>query len=127
MFRRRKKLSVWEKLRNSIWPQGGWKRYSQYLMMRLHRLKGTPQSIAAGIACGVAISFTPFVGFHFVLAAITAFLLRGNILASALGTAAGNPLFGYPFFIRDAKCWALNMPHQPRSIFCAFLKRECMR
>lgn len=96
MFKRRKKVSFWTKLRNSIWPEGGWKRYGQYLMLRLHRLKGTPRSIAAGIACGVAISFTPFVGFHFVLAAITAFLVRGNILASALGTAAGNP-WTFPF------------------------------
>ena len=40
--------------------------------------------------------FTPFVGFHFVLAAITAWIVRGNILASAIGTAAGNP-WTFPF------------------------------
>ena len=91
MFRRRNKPSLTTRLRNMIWPEGGWKRYGQYILMRLNRLKGTPQEIAAGVACGVAISFTPFVGFHFVLAAITAWLVRGNILASALGTAAGNP------------------------------------
>ena len=73
-----------------------WKRYGQYLMVRLYRMKGTPYSLAVGVACGVAISFTPFVGFHFLLAALTAFLLRGNILASALGTAAGNP-WTFPF------------------------------
>ena len=56
----------------------------------------SPQAIAAGVACGVAISFTPFVGLHFVLAAITAFLCKGNVLASALGTAMGNP-WTFPF------------------------------
>lgn len=96
MFKRRNKQPVLQKIRNGLWPEGGWKRYGQYLMLRLNRLKGTPRSLAVGVACGVAISFTPFVGFHFVLAAITAFFMRGNILASALGTAAGNP-WTFPF------------------------------
>ncbi len=96
MFNRRNKISWTTKLKNLIWPEGGWKRYGQYLLLRLHRLKGTPQTIAAGLACGVAISFTPFVGFHFVLAAVTAWIVGGNIFASALGTAAGNP-WTFPF------------------------------
>ncbi|MBE6448385.1 MAG: DUF2062 domain-containing protein [Alphaproteobacteria bacterium] len=96
MFKRRNKKTILSKIKNSLWPDGGWKRYGQYLLLRLSRLKGTPSSLAAGLACGVAISFTPFVGFHFVLAALTAFLFRGNILASALGTAAGNP-WTFPF------------------------------
>lgn len=79
-----------------FWPRNGWKRTGQYVFLRLQRLKGTPSSIAAGFACGVAISFTPFVGFHFTLAAITAWLMRGNIIASAIGTAAGNP-WTFPF------------------------------
>lgn len=96
MFKRRQKPSWAARLRNMVWPEGGWKRYGQYILLRLNRLKGTPQEIAAGVACGVAISFTPFVGLHFVLAAATAWLVRGNILASALGTAAGNP-WTFPF------------------------------
>lgn len=91
MFKRRNSVSLLTKMRNFVWPELGWKRYGQYILMRLNRLKGTPREIAAGVACGVAISFTPFVGFHFVLAAVTAWLVRGNILASAIGTAAGNP------------------------------------
>lgn len=96
MFKRREKRSWTNRLRNMVWPEGGWSRARQYILLRLNRLKGTPREIAAGLACGVAISFTPFVGFHFVLAAITAWLVRGNILASALGTAAGNP-WTFPF------------------------------
>lgn len=96
MFKRRKKQPLFRRLLNLIWPKNGWKRASKYILLRLNRLKGTPREIAAGVACGVAISFTPFVGFHFVLAAITAWFVRGNILASALGTAAGNP-WTFPF------------------------------
>ena len=96
MFKRRYKIGLRDKIQNMVWPKLGWKRYGQYIIMRLNRLKGTPREIAAGVACGVAISFTPFVGFHFVLAAITAWIVRGNILASAIGTAAGNP-WTFPF------------------------------
>lgn len=96
MFKRRKSPSFKQRMQNMLWPEGGWKRYGKYLLLKLNRLKGTPQSIAAGVACGVAISFTPFVGFHFVLAAATAWLVRGNLLASAIGTAAGNP-WTFPF------------------------------
>jgi uncharacterized protein (DUF2062 family) len=60
------------------------------------RLPGTPYSIAAGFACGAAISFTPFVGLHFVLGGILAWIIRSNIIASAIGTAVGNP-WTFPF------------------------------
>lgn len=96
MFKRIKEKSLSKKILGFFWPEGGWRRYGQYLLIRLNRLKGTPRSIAAGVACGVAISFTPFVGFHFALAALTAWLVRGNIIASALGTIAGNP-WTFPF------------------------------
>lgn len=96
MFKHRAKQTLFEKFCNVFWPSVGWKHYVKYLFLRLSRLKGSPRSLAVGIACGVAISFTPFVGFHIVLAAITAFLLRGNVLASALGTVAGNP-WTFPF------------------------------
>ena len=58
--------------------------------------KGSPNSVAIGIACGVAVSFTPFVGAHFVLAIISAWIMGGNVVAAALGTAFGNP-WTFPF------------------------------
>jgi len=91
MFRRRKELTITQKIKSYFWPSIGWKKYMRYLLLRLNRMGSSPYSVAAGVACGSAISFTPFVGLHFVLAAITAFLCGGNILASALGTAMGNP------------------------------------
>lgn len=96
MFRRKNKPALMKRILSFLWPESGWKRYGQYILLRLQRLKGTPKEISAGVACGVAISFTPFVGFHFVLAAISAWLVNGNILASAIGTAAGNP-WTFPF------------------------------
>ena len=71
-------------------------KFGKKVLIRLKRLQGTPYSIATGFACGVAISFTPFIGFHMILAALTAWLIRGNILASAIGTIVGNP-WTFPF------------------------------
>lgn len=71
-------------------------KFNKKILVRLKQLKGTPYSIAAGFACGVAISFTPFIGFHLVLAAIIAWIIRGNIISSALGTLIGNP-WTFPF------------------------------
>jgi uncharacterized protein len=66
------------------------------LRHRLARIDGTPYAIACGFACGAAVSFTPFVGLHFVFAAIIAWIVRGNIFTSAIGTAMGNP-WTFPF------------------------------
>ncbi len=75
---------------------GFWNRQKRYWLAKIKRLKGTPSSVAIGIACGVAVSFTPFVGAHFVLAMSSAWILGGNIVAAALGTAFGNP-WTFPF------------------------------
>ena len=47
--------------------------------------------MAAGAACGAAISFTPFIGFHLALAILLAAALRANLISAALGTVVGNP------------------------------------
>lgn len=60
-------------------------------LQKIISLKGTPYAISAGVACGVAISFTPFVGIHMLLAAFTAWLIGGSIVGSAIGTIVGNP------------------------------------
>lgn len=67
-----------------------------YVRLRLHRLPGTPESIARGIWAGVFITFTPLFGLHFVFAALLAFLMRGSIIASLLATFFGNPLTYVP-------------------------------
>jgi len=91
MFRRRKPLSMLRQLRAFIWPERGFRRLFSYLFQRIIRLPGSPAFIASGFAAGVAASFTPFLGLHFILAAALAMLFRGNVLASAIGTFFGNP------------------------------------
>jgi uncharacterized protein len=74
-----------------VWPHTGWRRAFVYYVRRLARLSGTPHNIAAGFACGVAISFTPLVGFHVLLGCLLALIVRGNFLAMVVGTLVGNP------------------------------------
>ena len=100
MFRRREKMGWGSRAREIFWPRRGWRRAGAYVVHRLQRLPGSPYSIAAGFACGAAVSFTPFVGLHFFIGAVIAWLIGGNIMASAIGTAIGNP-WTFPFI------WAL--------------------
>ena len=74
----------------------GAKRAWIYIMYRIARIRVTPHRLAMGFAAGVFVSFTPFIGLHFILAALTAVLVRGNLIASAIGTAVGNPIT-FPF------------------------------
>lgn len=92
LFGRRNKPSWREKLRNAVWPRRGIARPFVYLAKRLPRLSATPHAIAAGFASGAAGSFTPFLGFHFMISFGLAYAVRGNMIAAAFGTAVGNPL-----------------------------------
>ncbi len=74
-----------------VWPAMGWTRTWNYYRHRVGRISGTPYYIACGLACGAAISITPMIGFHFILAGILAFILRGSIVAAMVGTFFGNP------------------------------------
>ena len=96
LFRRRDKLSRWARLRRFVWPRMGWGRVFRFWTFKLKRLQGSPYAIACGFACGAAVSFTPFIGFHFILAAVLAWVMRGNVIAAAIGTAVGNP-WTFPF------------------------------
>ncbi len=96
MFARREKPGILQRIRLFLFPPGGLRRAWTYIWHRTKRIAATPYAIAAGFAAGAFVSFTPFIGFHFILAGILAWVLRGSILASALGTAVGNPLT-FPF------------------------------
>lgn len=96
VFSSRTKRRIGDRIRNFIWPDSGFSRSAKYLLHRLSRLSSSPHVIAMGFAAGAFASFTPLVGFHFLLAALVALLIRGNILASAIGTVVGNPLT-FPF------------------------------
>lgn len=91
VFKRNRKLTRFEMLKEFVWPRMGWRRMGKYLRLRVLRLKGTSYAIAAGLASGIAVSFTPFFGFHLILGLAVTYLIRGNLLATALGTLVGNP------------------------------------
>lgn len=95
-FGRRTPLTLLEKAKSVLVPRSGMGRVVRYAKLRLQRLPGTPHVIALGFACGAAISFTPFIGFHFLLGGLLAWVVGGSIIASAMGTFVGNP-WTFPF------------------------------
>jgi len=96
ILKRRDTVSLWRRVRNVFWPEIGFHRAAKYMSHKVNRISGSPHAIALGFAAGAFASFTPAIGFHFILAALVAWLIGGNILASAIGTSVGNPLT-FPF------------------------------
>ena len=92
LFQRRTPPTRTERLKTALWPRQSWGRSIKYYSKRVLRLKASPHAIALGFAAGAAVSFTPFVGFHFVMSAVIALILGGNVIASSIGTFIGNPL-----------------------------------
>lgn len=68
----------------------------RYAYLKAMRIKDSPHRIAAGFAAGASVSMLPLPGVHFLLGFGVAFLTRGGMLASAIGTAVGNP-WTFPF------------------------------
>ena len=96
MFKRRKPLTILQKAKELLWPTMGWLRMAHYSGLRVLRLSGTTEQIALGLTIGVAVSFSPIMGTHFIQAGILAFIFRANFLASLIGTVIGNP-WTFPF------------------------------
>jgi uncharacterized protein (DUF2062 family) len=92
LFRRRTVQNPLARLRTALWPTVSVSRSAQYFQKRVMRLAGSPHAVALGVAVGVAIAFTPFLGFHIIIALPIAWLLGANLVAAALGTAVANPL-----------------------------------
>lgn len=88
---RRTRKTLLRRARDILWPRTGVQRSAKYIAYRILRLPGTPYSIAAGFAAGAAVSFTPLLGLHFLLGALLAVAMGGNLIAMAIGTAVGNP------------------------------------
>ena len=99
VFKRRERRSIGEIVGRSLYPRGGWVRAFEYVGHRVRRLPDTPEKISRGIWAGVFAAFTPFYGLHFVIAAVIAKLMRGNILASLMSFRDGMAHF--------SKTWCL--------------------
>lgn len=96
LFRRRVPLTFIQKMRQILWPSNGFYRLFSYVWQRILRMPGSAYSLAAGIATGVSISLTPFIGFHFLLIIAVCYLLRANILVGFISSLVGNP-WTFPF------------------------------
>lgn len=97
MFRRRHRLTHAQRLsRYILLSPKGWQRSFRYLGLRIARLPGSAYHIAAGFACGAAVSFTPFFGLHIFLSMLLAGGIGGSIMAALVGTLVGNPVT-FPF------------------------------
>ena len=110
LFDRREPSGPFERIRVWLWPRRSWQRSVRYVVYRLRRLRSTPHAIALGCALGVFVSFTPFLGFHMIIAGTLSWFSRASIVASALGTFAGNPIT-FPFIwvgAYELGSWALG-------------------
>ena len=96
LFARRDKEDRLTRFRVYFLPRRNYARSFRYVAKRVLRLRGTPNAIATGFAAGSFASFTPFMGFHFILSFALAWIFRGSMIAAAFGTAVGNPLT-FPF------------------------------
>ncbi len=91
MFKRRKPLSPLQHARELFWPTMGWRRAFRYVKLRVTRMSDSTHRIAAGLAVGTSIAFTPILGTHFIQAGLLAWLFRLNLLAAIIGTFFANP------------------------------------
>ena len=66
-------------------------RTKKYISLSIKRIKGTPQALSLGLATGIAISFTPLIGLHALLAIFISWVIGGSMAAALIGTLFGNP------------------------------------
>jgi uncharacterized protein len=61
------------------------------LLLDLLGREEPPERVAAALALGIGVGFSPFMGVHFLIAIGLAFLFRVNRFDALLGSLAGNP------------------------------------
>jgi uncharacterized protein (DUF2062 family) len=84
-------------LREQVYPRGGMKRATRYVIHRMRRLPDQPHRVARGVFAGSLIGFLPLPGLQFLAAWGASRLVKGNLLAALLATFNTNPLTT-PFF-----------------------------
>lgn len=97
MFKRRNPRTLWGWTREMVYPQGGFKRATQYVLHRMRRLPDSPHRIARGVFAGSMVGFLPLPGMQFIAAWLASRLVKGNLLAALLATFNTNPITT-PFF-----------------------------
>ena len=95
-FGRKKKKRLIISIFNFIKIFFAFSRTKKYISLSIKRIKGTPQALSLGLATGIAISFTPFIGLHALLAIFISWVIGGSMAAALIGTLFGNP-WTFPF------------------------------
>ena len=95
-FGRKKKKKLIISIYNFIKIFFAFSRTKKYISLSIKRIKGTPQALSLGLATGIAVSFTPFIGLHALLAIFISWVIGGSMAAALIGTLFGNP-WTFPF------------------------------
>ncbi len=95
-FGRKKKKRISSTIFDFIRVFFAFSRTKKYISLSIKRIKGTPQALSLGLATGIAISFTPFIGLHALLAIFISWIIGGSMAAALIGTLFGNP-WTFPF------------------------------
>jgi len=77
----------------------------------------TPERTAAAFALGVFFGFSPFLGFHTVLAILVAFLFNLNRVAALLGVYSNLPWIIAPYYAIATMIGAKIIGHAPPESF----------
>lgn len=98
LFRRRIAETTREKIRKLVWPTMSFRRVFEYYKYRTVRIQASEHSIAAGVAFGCLVSWTPLFGTHLLQCLLFCWITRTNVIAAFIGTAFGN-LVTTPFLM----------------------------
>lgn len=87
-----------------------WQRKIYYFYLRFLRLRGSPESIARGLAAGVFAGLFPFIATQTLIAILIAALIRGNKIVAATATWISNPFTAVPLYAFNFQIgrWLLN-------------------
>ncbi len=90
LFKRKNPLSTGSKIRGLLWPQMGFRRLLDYYKFRSIRIPASDHSIAAGMAFGCLVSWTPTFGTHLLQCLLFCWATRTSFIAAFIGSAFGN-------------------------------------
>src|SRR2546421_12689367 len=84
--------------------------------LRLLAIRGTPETIAGGVAIGIFFGFTPLLGLKTLSAIFFAWLTRSNLLAAIFATALHDLVLPFmpAIYLLEYKVgyWLMSQPHQ---------------
>lgn len=88
-------------------------RQFKYYLLRLKRLRGSPRSLAGGVAIGTFVGLTPTIPFHTVLILILCFSTRTSAVAAVITSwIVCNPLSLLPIYSGCAYIGNIITPFQ---------------